>query len=403
MAITPEQARVELARRELARRKSQVQPPQPGLMRRAAEAVVESPILPAAGAIAGGIAGMGAASVPLAGLGGAAGEAARQLGQRALGLEAPQTSMEAAKSIGLTGLISAGGEGLDQVAVAAVKPLALPAARRALGFASRFLKTRFAREQANNAAKVALEKDIIPILGSPEVAYQNASDLAKSVGNKIGNVVKNIEFEKIAPDAEFEIEKLRKFLTKGTNKGLLSGANQVIDSVKETVLELYGRGLTAAEYNLAKNNLAGSINFLTDSTSGSVNKRVVNNMANTIRQSVKKLLPDSFDEFVKNQKLFNAAELMKKALNDELAKQMGNNALSLPSVALGAGKVATGDVGGAAAALGLSELVKRRGLGITARGVQGLARNPQYLTAPLQAGAQSLAFGLGLGQRRRPQ
>jgi hypothetical protein len=94
---------------------------------------------------------------------------------------------------------------------------------------------------------------------------------------------------------------------------------------------------------------------------------------------------------------------MKKALNDELAKQMGNNALSLPSIALGAGKVATGDVGGAAASLGLSELVKRRGLGITARGVQGLARNPQYLTAPLQAGTQALSFGLGLGQRRRQQ
>lgn len=129
MAITPEQARQELARRELERRQQQrletSNAPKPGLMRRAAEAVVDSPILPAAGAIAGGLAGAGVGSLPLAGLGGAAGEAARQLGQRALKSETPgqfftdpsvgPSAPEAAKGIAQEGATAMAFEGAGKL------------------------------------------------------------------------------------------------------------------------------------------------------------------------------------------------------------------------------------------------------------------------------------------------
>lgn len=414
MAITPEQARQELARRELARRQQQKlessNVEQPGLMRRAAEAVIDSPILPTAGAIVGGIAGIpaapvtfGASNIAGAGLGGAAGESFRQLGARALGMDAPQTPLEAAGKIGVEGALSAAGEGAGRAAVAAAEPLVVPAARRALGFASRFLKSNFNRAEATRAATVALENDIIPALGNPEVAFQRASDLAKSAGNKIGDVLKKIEFEKMAPNAEYEMESARKVLTKGTSTGLLAGANKVIDTVKETILELYGRGATAADYNLAKNNLAGLVNFATEQTSQKTNKAVVKNMADTLRGTIRKLLPDSYEEFLKNQKLFHAAELMKKALNDEIGKQMGNNALSLPSLLAGTVGAAQGNFPAAAGAIGLTEMAKRRGLGATARGLQGLVRNPAFATIPSQLGAQTIGLGLGFGQRRRSQ
>jgi hypothetical protein len=370
-----------------------------GIVRRTAEAIVDSPALPIAGSIIGGIAG----NVPGAALGGAAGQAFKQLGQRSFGLNAPETSLQAAGDIGLEGALSAFGQGVGNVAVAGAKSLAVPAARRALGFSSRFLKSNLNRAEATRAATLALEKDIIPVLGSPEVAFQRASDLAKSAGNKIGNVLKSIEFEKIAPNAEYELELARKSLTKGTSKGLLAGANKVIDTVKETVMELYGRGASAADYNVAKNNLAGLVNFATEQTSQRTNKAIVKNMADTIRGSIKKLLPDSYEEFLKNQRLFHGAELMKKALNDEIGKQMGNNALSLPSLLAGTVGAAQGNVAGAAGAIGATELLKRRGLGITARGLQGIARNPSFTTIPSQLGAQTIGFGLGLGQRRRPE
>lgn len=382
----------------------------PGLMRRAAEAVIDSPILPTAGAIVGGIAGIpaapvtfGASNIAGAGLGGAAGESFRQLGARALGMDAPRTPLEAAGKIGVEGALSAAGEGAGRAAVAAAKPLVVPAARRALGFAKPFLKTNFARAEATRAATVALENDIIPVLGSPEVAFQRASDLAKSAGNKIGEVLKKIDFEKIAPNAEYEMELLRKKLTKGTDRGLLAGANKIIDTVKETILELYGRGATAADYSVAKNNLAGLVNFATEQTTQKTNKTVVKNMADSLRQTVSKLLPESYDDFIKNQRLFHGAELMKKALNDEIAKQMGNNVLSLPALLAGTVGVAQGNVAGAAGAVGLTELLKRRGYGMTARGLQGLVRKPYIATVPAQIGGQMLGMGLGFGQRRRSQ
>lgn len=415
MAITPQQARIELARRELARREAsrigatRDLPPEKSLATKAADVLTESTLLPAVGAIGGGLVGVpaipatgGASSIVGAGLGGAFGESLRQMGQRFRGSEnAPQTFGEAAKDIGIEGAVSAAGEGAGRAVIAAVKPLALPAARRALGFASRFLKTEFARRQANQAARVALEKDIIPILGSPEIAYQNATNLAKSTGNKIGTVLKNIEFEKIAPDAEYEINILKNKLTKGTDSGLLAGALPVINEVKDTILQIYGRGLTLAEYNLAKNNLAGSINFLADNTSQGINKRVVNNMANTIRATVKKLLPESFEEFVKNQKLYNAAQLMKRALNDELGKQMGNRVGSLASVATGASQLISGNPMGAAASVGLVEALQRRGAGISARAAQGLSRKPGIATIPAQLTGQAALSGLGFGQKRK--
>lgn len=93
---------------------SKYQQPEPaeekGMIRRAAEAVIDSPALPIAGGVMGGIAGMGAGSVPLAALGGAGGEAIRQLGARALGMDAPETSMESIKDIGASGISQGAGQ-----------------------------------------------------------------------------------------------------------------------------------------------------------------------------------------------------------------------------------------------------------------------------------------------------
>lgn len=83
-----------------------------GMLRRVAEAVVDSPALPIAGSIAGGIlaAPSGPAAIAAAGLGGAAGEAWRQVGARALGMDAPENSTDAAKAIGISGAAQAAGE-----------------------------------------------------------------------------------------------------------------------------------------------------------------------------------------------------------------------------------------------------------------------------------------------------
>jgi len=81
--------------------------------------------LPMAGGLAGGLAGGGTpASIPLSALGGSAGESARQLGKRALGLDAPKTSMEALSQIAKEGALNAGAEGAGVALKVAGKPIA---------------------------------------------------------------------------------------------------------------------------------------------------------------------------------------------------------------------------------------------------------------------------------------
>jgi hypothetical protein len=88
--------------------------------------------------------------------------------------------------------------------------------------------------------------------------------------------------------------------------------------------------------------------------------------------------------------IYGASRTMQKGLANEVAAQAGNNAVSLPTMVAGAGQLATGNLGGAAATLGIMEALRRRGAGVTARAVDaagGLAGR-QLLTArePLRAG-----------------
>lgn len=240
-------------------------------------------------------------------------------------------------------------------------------AQRGLGATMAQLKTPFARGQAAKAAEVALEKNVIPWTGSPQVAFDKASELASKSGKKIGEVLNKVSFEQIAPDAERDLELFRREITKGTDKGLFASANGVIDNIKSTILELYGRGASAKEYNQAKNILGNSMNYLTDASSQAVNKKTVNTMAKTIRDTVRKLVPGSYLEFVENQRLFNAAESMKKFLNPELARQAGNNIITPTGTIVAATQAASGNLGKAVAELGLIEALKRRGRLATAK------------------------------------
>lgn len=97
-----------------------------GIIRRTTEKVIESPALPIAGGVAGGLLGSGVASIPLAGVGGAGGEAIRQLAARSLGLDAPKTSLEALKDIGIEGAAQAIGEGAGSFVVSPALKVARP-------------------------------------------------------------------------------------------------------------------------------------------------------------------------------------------------------------------------------------------------------------------------------------
>ena len=253
---------------------------------------------------------------------------------------------------------------------------AVPFARRALGFQKSMLKTPFARGQATKAAEMALEKDIIPLSGNPQTMYQNATELAAKSGQKIGNTLKQIPAD--LGKAFDDLEILRSNLTKGMKSGIYAKTNEAINAIQDNVLELASKGpnLTVGALNDVKSRLGQSLNYLSDLASQGDNKAIQNTLANTVRELVKNhISPEEFTSYLNNQKLYGAAKLMQKGLNNEIAGQMGNAAVSLPSIGLAAGELATGNPVRAAATMGLTEGLKRRGAGTTAALLQKVGSN----------------------------
>jgi len=272
---------------------------------------------------------------------------------------------------------------------------AVPFARRALGFQKSMLKTPFARGQATKAAETALENNVIPFSGNPETALDNATALSNKAGAKIGSILKKTPADL---NSTFDnLETLRNSLTQGTRDGIYSGVHKAIDEVQTSIAALTNTAgkKSAQDINKIKTRIGNSLNYLADATSQADNKAIVNNLANTVRDLVKKhTSPEEFSDFVKNQRIFSSSKLMEKGLNNEVAGQMGNKMFSPYSVIPAAGEIAAGNPAAAAGTLGLTEGLMRRGAGTAARGIQDIGTN-----APAVA---NLAVNTGAALTRAP-
>lgn len=264
-------------------------------------------------------------------------------------------------------------------------------ARRSMGFQKSLLKTPFARGQAQKSGEMALQENIIPWSGNPQTALDRASTLANESGSRIGKVLKDVPADLDSAMANLEVARVQ--LTKGFTGGLFEKASNTVDAVKSNLQELYnrtkgsfglqpkaGEEISTNSINQIKTRLARSINYLADLAAQSDNKVVVNNLANSIRDSVKAILPkEGYLNFIKDQKLFNMAELMKKGLNNEVAGQMGNRAVSPYSTIVATGELAAGHPAAAAATLGLTEAAMRRGSGSGAKALDTISRGAYNL------------------------
>lgn len=279
---------------------------------------------------------------------------------------------------------------------------AVPLARRALGFQKSFLKTPFGRGQATKAAEMALEKGVIPYSGSPTTMFQRAEGLASKSGQNIGKVLEKTPVE---PDIAIEnLNRLRGQITKGLPTGVFSNASSAVNDVLSDLKVLAnrtkgslglvpekGQQITAEQLNQLKTRLGQKLNFLADLASQSDNKAIVNNLANTIRDAVKSFTtPEEFAQFLSSQKQYNAAQLMLKGLNNEIAGQMGNRAIGPYSVIAGAGQLASGNAPAAAATLGITEGLMKRGAGAGARAIQDVGTNYPALAPVAAVGAERI-------------
>lgn len=143
--------------------------------------------LPMAGAVAGGLAGAGAGSIPLAGIGAAGGEAFRQIGKRALGLPAPETSGKAALDIGIQGAVGAVSEGLGQAVTYGAKaaaPYVAPVGR-GLGKVGAKIGEFFSGVPAKDIARLAVDPAAHPLVPAALGGAKSIGEASQAYGDAL--------------------------------------------------------------------------------------------------------------------------------------------------------------------------------------------------------------------------
>lgn len=390
--------------------------------------------IPAAGGIAlpvvAGLASGGTsipASAALSGLGMAGGEGYKQLIRRGmgenpapslpnpvpftkgnldqtkiLGLPAPRMSPEVSNlvnqgAIGVVGDLAGAGLGTVAGKISNVmKGTSVGSARRALG---------------NTKANLTSTKSWKDALRKQVTANKTAEELL-DVGaiSKTGNT--NTTFKNVLKVRDKSVKGLNSVLNKADEAGGLIDTNQFVvemqqalkpkypDEIKafDKIIEDIGAGevspgklsLVEAKTRI-KSNLGKSWESPPSGRAIALTRKASQFLENKISSNVKQSLGEYASKLYKlSNSTFGKSENALRTLAPQQALEMGNQFPSLTATAVGAGRLAAGDVPGALMSSGGMELLKRRGAGITANTLNAGSKllkqiSPQTAPALLKA------------------
>lgn len=287
----------------------------------------------------------------------------------------------------------------------AVEQAAVPAARRALGFMKSDLmsaKSAFesARKQAtaNKSAKALLDKGAISKSGSTSTTAENVTKLVWEGSKKLENVLSSADEAGAALPQNVLADKL------------IDGLKAQYPKEQSVLQEILDEVATHGE-KLSLKNLDdlrarwGKIGY---------QDRTVSSDASNLFRAAHKLADRAITEAIEGvggKELGAAYKSSKRAmaealtalgpLQKQVAGEMGNSLFSLPSFILAAG---TGNIPGAAAALGATELIRRRGAGVAANILSGLGKSAKNARPGLANTAGLLAVSKaknGKGEKKQ--
>lgn len=253
-----------------------------------------------------------------------------------------------------------------------LRPISRPLAQRSLGLTKRFLNTPFSRGKAAQAADAALDQKVISPLGNPKDSMGRAIDLQERSGQALGSMREAAGTNPIDPVFD-SLEAARKRATGGMKGGAWDTVHRKFDEAQETLMGLLNDGpdVALAKVEQAKKLLSKTVNWVADNVSQETAKQI----SGAIESGVETIMRSKgidMTAYATQKGLYGASKTMQKGLANEVAAQAGNNAVSLPTMVAGAGQLATGNVGGAMATVGLMEAMRRRGAGVGARLIETL-------------------------------
>lgn len=269
-------------------------------------------------------------------------------------------------------------EAITQLGAAGVQGLArnvsIPAARRVLGFTKALLPNKMARQGANEAAEIALQRGMIGPTKSTETMYNEAEQLGGQAGQGIGHFLKN------APnsgqiDVNGAIERLEQLRARSSttgqilNQGHFAENNQTIDKAIETIKSFERKALYFDDFNKIKGTLQDVANYMSKTGKGALDRQVAGTVRSYIDEALNKFASQAGPEmatkvakFFEDRKLYGAAERMKTALNNRLSSEWGNNVIGLRNAGAAAVQLGLGNPIRAAETLGAIKLSESKGL-----------------------------------------
>lgn len=254
-------------------------------------------------------------------------------------------------------------------------------ARRALGFTKRQLNTPLAREQADEAAQVALEEGVIPWTGSRDAMQANALALKDRTGQAIGKIRDSVGPVELQPFVK-SLEDLKANVLKGRTGGVWDDMAAKIDKAIDTVKGLGANGkATLQDVADAKKAYGDTVNWLSDRASQKVTKRITGTLADSIDKSVADSGADT-TAYRDANKRYGASKKMLEGIDNAISSDEGNNIFGPTASFTAAAQAATGNIPGAATSLGLVQALKRYGNSPMARLLYLADRFPSMPTPP---------------------
>lgn len=336
--------------------------------------------LPAVGAVLGGPVGAGVGAI------------AKNMAQIAVGdPNAPTTPWRAA----LEPMLQTGLAGLPETdeVKAGVQQATQGLARRSLGFTKGMMKKfNFGVPEANQVGQTMLDKGVIKAGSGTPATLARAEDLAQTSGKAIGDIGSGLTqrgLKTIDPNAVGE--EISKQLMPPYSGGAYDAEKKVVGEILDTV-GAHGNGPIDFESAQALKQKLGEIakfNSTTDAAKAGLYRRAYGIVSKALDDAVQAGTEgtNKAGEFLANKKLYGQSQKAIGALSDKAAGEAANNLVSLRGAAMGGLGLATGNLHQTAEAIGLWELLRRRGEGTGAALLNSL--NKSDAITPLRRAAMA--------------
>lgn len=325
-------------------------------------------ILPVAGAVAGGPIGAGLGAIAKNAVGIAVGDP-----------NAPTTPWEAAKEPMLqAGFV--GAAELPQVG-AAIQGAANNLGRRALGFTKGMIKrTPGGVNTLNKTAETMLDKGVIKFGAGAEATLERAREVASKSGKAVGNALSKAGDKAI--NTQTVADEVVKQLSPKYSGGAYDAEKGIVEEIKSTIMA-HGdgpAGFGSAQDLKSKLGDLAKFNRLSDATKSNLYRRAYGIVSDAIESGLGQAKASALPGYIANKATYGASQRAIEGLSDKVAGEASNSLLSLRGAAVGAGALASGNVGTALQAMGTWEAARRIGSGSGAAALNFINKSPAIAT-----------------------